>query len=145
MFNHQIFLIFGVLIVARIFAFNVLAKASAKSARAKTLIPALKSTIDIALTLIGVTMILSELGVSTAPIFAAGFALVVASQQLIGDVFAGVMALADDSYKVGDVVETQGKRGTVIKIDLVWTTIQGEDNVVWHVRNSEMAKMWGKI
>jgi small-conductance mechanosensitive channel len=145
MINHHIFLIFAILIIARIFSFDMLVKASSKSTRAKTLVPALQSIIDIGLVLVGVTMILSELGVSTAPIFAAGFALVVTSQQLIGDVFAGVMALADGSYMIGDVVETQGKRGTVIKINLVRTTILSDDNVVWHVRNSEMARMWGKI
>lgn len=67
-------------------------------------------------------MILSELGISIAPILGAagiiGIAVGFGAQSLIKDYLNGIFFLLENQIPQGDVIEVHGKAGTVEKITL---------------------------
>jgi small conductance mechanosensitive channel len=88
-----------------------------RRARLRTLLPLLRNaTRVILIVLVSLTM-LSELGVSIAPLLAgagiAGVAIGFGAQSLVKDVITGFFILIEDSIAVGDVVEIAGHGGIV--------------------------------
>lgn len=90
--------------------------------RLGTLLPLLR---NIAIGVIGVIagmIILSNLGVDVAPLFAGagviGLAVGFGAQTLIRDIFSGGFFLFDDAFRKGEYIELGNVRGTVEKISL---------------------------
>lgn len=90
--------------------------------RLGTLLPLLR---NIAIGVIGVIagmIILSNLGVDIAPLFAGagviGLAVGFGAQTLIRDIFSGGFFLFDDAFRKGEYIELGNVRGTVEKISL---------------------------
>lgn len=92
------------------------------SGRAKTLLPLLRRVISIALFGFVGLIILSEIGVDTAPLLAGagvvGLAIGFGSQALVRDIITGLFILIEDTVSVGDVVTAGGHTGVVEDISI---------------------------
>ena len=86
--------------------------------------------------------ILSEIGISIAPILAAagvvGIAIGFGAQSLVKDVLSGVFIILEDQYRVGDVVNVAGKGGLVEDINLRRTIIRDLEFVVHVIPNGSI-------
>lgn len=91
---------------------------------------------------IATIMILNKLGVNTAPLLASAGILSVAfgfgAQSLVRDFVTGIFIIAENQYRVGDYVEIQNVRGTVITITMRTTVIQDDDGAIFHVPNGSI-------
>ena len=85
---------------------------------------------------------LGRLGVETdsmtAVLAAAGFAVGLAMQGSLGNLAAGVMLVFFKPFRVGDVVEVAGNKGTVVEIQIFNTILLALDNVRIIVPNSKI-------
>ena len=91
---------------------------------------------------IGLVAILEQLGVRETSILAvlgaASLAIGLALQGALGNVAAGVMLLILRLYRVGDVVEINGRAGTVKALDLFGTLLSDADNLDVFVPNGKV-------
>ncbi len=96
---------------------------SGKSAsRLGTLLPLLRNVLIAAIIIFSAMIILSNIGVDIAPLFAGagviGLAVGFGAQTLIRDIFSGGFFLFDDAFRKGEYIEMENIRGTVEKISL---------------------------
>lgn len=107
--------------------------------RAETLGRALRYVINVAVALIAGTLILSEIGISIAPILGAagvaGVAIGFGAQSLIKDYFSGFFLLLEDQVRQGDVAELGGKAGLVEEITLRYVRLRDYGGNVHFVPN----------
>ncbi len=91
---------------------------------------------------VGLVAVLQQLGVQTTSILAvlgaASLAIGLALQGALSNVAAGVMILLFRPYRVGDVIETATRQGTVKSLDLLFTEIATPDNVKVMIPNSKV-------
>jgi small conductance mechanosensitive channel len=96
---------------------HVLESNGALSGRERTLLPLLRRALVIAIAVLAVLVILSEIGVNITPLLAGasiiGLAIGFGSQSLVKDVISGIFLLIEDTLNVGDYVDVGGKSGTV--------------------------------
>ncbi len=97
--------------------------------------------IGIALILV---MVLQDLGFSLTPLLGAagilGIALGFASQTSVSNVISGFFLIAEQSFKVGDVVKVGENVGVVLSIDTLSVKIRMFDNRFLRVPNETMIK-----
>jgi small conductance mechanosensitive channel len=62
-----------------------------------------------------------------AVIAAAGLAIAFALQGSLSNFAAGVMLILFRHFRVGDVIEAGGQRGTVEEIQIFWTVLRADD------------------
>jgi moderate conductance mechanosensitive channel len=90
--------------------------------RAGTLLLLLRKFILSVLVVIVALIVLSSLGVNIGPLIAGagvvGLAIGFGAQTLVRDIIAGVFFLIDDSFRIGDYVESTGVKGMVEHISL---------------------------
>jgi len=90
--------------------------------RAYTLTHIVRDVARILIFFVGVTMILSEVGIDLTPLLAAaglgGLAIGFGAQSLVKDLISGFFILLENSISVGDVVEVAGVSGVVEEIEL---------------------------
>jgi small conductance mechanosensitive channel len=90
--------------------------------RARTIGQILSKVAMVTLWIVAVTVILGELGVDIGPIIAAagvlGLAVSFGAQNLVRDVIAGILILAENQLRVGDVAIVNGTGGLVEAINL---------------------------
>lgn len=83
--------------------------------------------IRIILIVLGVVSALGTLGMNVMPIVTGlgltGFALGFAFKDVLSNTLAGVMVILYRPFSRGDIISVAGYQGTVIKIDLRYTTI----------------------
>ncbi|MEM9330010.1 MAG: mechanosensitive ion channel family protein [Pseudomonadota bacterium] len=96
---------------------------SGKSAsRLATLLPLVRNVLIASIAVLSIMIILSNLGVDIAPLFAGagviGLAVGFGAQTLIRDIFSGGFFLFDDAFRKGEYIELDNIRGTVEKISL---------------------------
>src|SRR5207245_895638 len=88
-------------------------------ARRRTLLPLLRTTLLCVIVAIAGLTILSEIGVSTAPLLAGagvvGVAVGFGSQALVKDVITGLFILVEDQVAVGDVVDVGKEHAGVVE------------------------------
>lgn len=105
-----------------------------RSARARTLLPLLRTTVMVFLLVMVTLIVLSELGVNIGPLLAGagviGLAVGFGSQKLVQDVINGVFILVEDSLAVGDVVTAAGISGVVEQISIRSLRLRGLDGIV---------------
>lgn len=116
--------------------------------RVKTLNGLIKTGARIVTIVVASIMVISELGVNTAPLIASagiiGVALGFGAQSLIRDFMSGLFIIAENQYRIGDVVElstTVGAIkviGTVESISIRTTVIRDLDGRVHHVPNGNI-------
>ena len=84
----------------------------AQSQRARTLLPLLRAVVRIAVGVVVVLIVLSQIGVDIAPLLAGagvvGLAVGFGSQKLVQDVITGLFILMEDTVSVGDVADVGG-------------------------------------
>jgi small conductance mechanosensitive channel len=91
---------------------------------------------------VGLVAVLQQLGVQATSIIAvlgaASLAIGLALQGALSNVAAGVMILLIRPYKVGDLIESSTRQGTVKALDLLFTEIATPDNVKVMIPNSKV-------
>jgi small conductance mechanosensitive channel len=100
------------------------------------------SLVRYAVVAVGLVAVLQQVGVQATSIIAvlgaASLAIGLALQGALSNVAAGVMILLFRPYKVGDVIETSTRNGTVKALDLLFTEIATPDNVKVMIPNSKV-------
>ncbi|HEY0185532.1 MAG TPA: mechanosensitive ion channel domain-containing protein [Rhodopila sp.] len=106
----------------------------AKSARLRTLLPLLRSTLLITLAIVAGLMILSEIGINIAPLLAGagivGVAIGFGSQKLVQDLITGIFLLLENAMQVGDTVTVSGLTGTVENLSVRTIRLRAGDGSV---------------
>lgn len=107
--------------------------------RAETLSRAFRYIATVAIALVAGMMVLSELGVSLAPILGAagiaGVAIGFGAQSLVKDFFSGFFILFEDQIRTGDVVRVASHTGLVEEITLRHTRLRDYEGNVHYVPN----------
>lgn len=87
-------------------------------------------------------MILNEFGVDLVPLIAGAgivaFAIGFGAQELIKDLISGVFLIAEKTVKIGDYIETNEFKGTVIDIGLRSVRLQNWKGEVITINNGEI-------
>ena len=106
----------------------------------KTLIPVIRTAVNIAAGFIGGIIILGQLGVNTTPILAGagivGLAVGFGSQTLVKDLINGLFILFEESIRVGDYVDVGKDGGMVEAIGLRTVKLRDVSGNVHIVPNS---------
>lgn len=94
----------------------------AGESRIATLLPIFRNFLLITIVVIAAMVVLSELGVNIAPLFAGagvvGLAIGFGAQTLIRDIFSGAFYLIDDAFRKGEYIDIGGAKGVVEKISI---------------------------
>ncbi len=110
--------------------------------RLETLGRVFRYAATVIITLVAGMLVLSELGISIAPILAAagvlGLAVGFGAQSLVKDYFSGLFLLIEDQIRHGDVVEVAGKAGLVEEITLRYVKLRSYDGNVHFVPNGHV-------
>lgn len=108
-----------------------------------------KSTVTVLLLIIGVVMVLAELGFNVTSVIAGtsivGVTLAFGMQNVVKDLVSGVFMLVEDQLGTGDVVDMQqagvNGGGTVEAIGLRVSQLRRSDGTVVYVRNGEITRV----
>ena len=110
--------------------------------RTNTLLSIFKGAGRVFIVIIGIMMILSEVGVPVAPVLAGfgivGIAIGFGAQYLIRDLIAGTFIILENQYRVGDVARVADIAGLVEEVTLRKTVLRDLDGIVHHVPNGEI-------
>lgn len=108
--------------------------------RAETLGRVVRYLIAVVISLITAMLVLSELGVSVAPILGAagvvGLAVGFGAQSLVKDYFTGFFLLLENQIRQGDVVKLGDHAGSVEEVTLRYVQLRDYDGNVHYVPNS---------
>ena len=106
----------------------------AKSARLRTLLPMLRTTLLVLICLVAGLEMLSEVGVNIGPLLAGagvvGIAVGFGSQKLVQDIINGLFLLLENAMQVGDVVTLGGLSGTVENLSIRTIRLRALDGAV---------------
>lgn len=96
--------------------------AGAAASRLGTLLPLFRSFILIVIATSALFLIMMEMGINVAPLFAGagvvGLAIGFGAQSLVRDILSGVFFLTDDAFRKGEYIDVGDVKGTVEKISL---------------------------
>lgn len=123
-------LFFGLIIIKQFLRFtNMIMKRNKVDT---TLTPFILSTIGISLRTLLVITVISMIGIKitsfVALLGAAGLAIGLAFQGSLSNFASGVLILIFRPFNVGDFIDSQGSKGFVSEIQLLYTVIKTEDN-----------------
>lgn len=147
---HQPIIYIGVGIIAYIIVTKVVGRITKKENNAKdkrktTIINLIKSIIKYLILTFIVLGVLDAYGVNTTSIIASlGVAAAViglAFQDIIKDFLAGITIIFDNKYAVGDTIEINGFKGTVISLGLRTTKIKAFSGEVKCIGNSSFSEV----
>ncbi len=120
---------------------RLLARAgSAEEARRiDTLERVLIYAMSVIVVVVAIMLVLSELGISIAPLLAtagvAGLAVGFGAQSLVKDYFTGFVMLIENQIRVGDVVDVADKSGVVQELTLRYVQLRDYEGAVHYVPN----------
>jgi small-conductance mechanosensitive channel len=107
---------------------------AARSARLRTLLPMLRTTLLVSICTVAGLMVLSDIGVNIAPLLAGagvvGLAIGFGSQKLVQDIITGLFLLLENTMQVGDVVSLGGLTGTVEALSIRTIRLRALDGSV---------------
>jgi moderate conductance mechanosensitive channel len=107
---------------------------SRQASRLRTLLPMLKASIGVSISLIAGLICLSKIGVNAAPLLAGagvlGIAIGFGSQKLVQDIITGLFLLLEDAMQVGDYVSLASMSGTVERLSIRTIRLRGGDGSV---------------
>lgn len=110
--------------------------------RLNTLEQVARYIVAVLVTLVAGMLVLSELGISIAPILAAagvvGIAVGFGAQSLVKDYFNGLFLLLENQVRQGDVVEVAGKGGLVEEMTLRYIRLRDYEGSVHYVPNGSV-------
>ena len=116
-----------------------------QKARAKTTGTVLSSTLNAAIWVIAIGMILGEFGLNLGPLIASagviGIALGLGAQTIVRDVLSGLFMMVEDQYGVGDLIDVQDISGSVERVGLRITTVRDASGTLWYLRNGDILKV----
>jgi len=111
-------------------------------AEVKTLSGVIRATGLAIIGLIAGFMALDVIGFNLAPLLAsagiAGVAIGLAAQNIVKDVFNGILILVEGQFSVGNTVRVAGVAGTVEAMTLRKTTVRDADGVLYVIPNSQI-------
>ena len=110
--------------------------------RAKTIVTIVQSVLQYIAWLVIICWGLHILGVDIGTIVASigVLALIIGfgAESLIADVVTGLFMLIENQYNVGDIIEIDGYRGTVVSIGIRTTSVQDSSGNIKIINNSSM-------
>ena len=113
--------------------------------RAETVGRVLRYVVAVVVSLIAGMLVLSELGVSVAPILGAagvvGLAIGFGAQSLVKDYFNGLFLLLEDQIHQGDVVKLGNHGGLVEEMTLRYVRLRDYDGNVHYVPNGQITSV----
>jgi small-conductance mechanosensitive channel len=90
---------------------------AAPASRLQTVLPLLRAAFAVVIGVLAALIVLSRLGVDTAPLIAGagvfGLAVSFGSQSLVRDIISGLFYMWDDAFRVGEYIDTGRLKGTV--------------------------------
>jgi len=124
---------------------NVLGKniaAKTESTADDEAIPFISRILNITLYLLGISLIIHQLGYNIAPLIAslgiAGFAIGFAAKDTLSNIIAGFFLLIDRNFRVGDRVQIGGNIGNVTDIGLRNTKVKTLDHNLVVIPNNNI-------
>jgi small conductance mechanosensitive channel len=131
-------------IIGRAVKSNRYVSEEAEKKREETLIRIFYSTSRIIVWIVGLLMIISEIGINISPVIAAagilGIAVGFGGQYLVKDVISGLFIILENQYRVGDIVSLEKVLGMVEDINLRITIIRDMDGTIHYIPNGEIRK-----
>lgn len=122
--------------------------------RGRTLVTVMTATTRLVIFVAAVMAIMAQFDVDYGPLLVAagGVSLAVGfgAQSLIKDFFAGFFILLEGQYSIGDVVEINGKTGTIESLNLRTTVIRSLNGDVHTIPNGQISlttnqtKLWSR-
>ena len=112
--------------------------------RRATIVPLTKTIFSYLSYFIALVLILGSLGIDIMPFLAGagilGVVLGLGAQSFINDLLNGFFILFENTYLVGDIIDTDGVVGTVVQIDFRTTRIRDPDGNLHTIRNGEITR-----
>jgi small conductance mechanosensitive channel len=113
-----------------------------RRAEVKTMAGVIRATGLAMIAVIAMLQALDSMGFNLAPLLAsagvAGIAIGLAAQNIVKDMFNGILFLLEDQFNVGDVVKLAGLSGTVESMTLRKTTVRDADGTLYVIPNSQI-------
>ncbi len=113
--------------------------------RLNTLEQVFRYIVAVVVTLVTAMLVLSEVGISIAPILATagvlGIAVGFGAQSLVKDYFTGLFLLLENQVRQGDVVEVAGKSGLVEEMTLRYIRLRDYEGSVHYVPNGTITSV----
>jgi len=113
--------------------------------RINTLEQVFRYVVVVIITLVTAMLVLSEVGISIAPILAAagvlGIAVGFGAQSLVKDYFTGLFLLLENQVRQGDVVEVADKSGLVEEMTLRYIRLRDYEGSVHYVPNGTITSV----
>lgn len=107
------------------------------------ILPLIKKTFNIVVWSLGIIIALDNVGVDVTAMIAGlgvgGLALALAAQDIIKNIFGGVMIFLDKPFKIGERIQVDGYDGTVEEIGLRSTRIRTLDSRIVTIPNSSFS------
>ena len=107
--------------------------------RIETLMRVFRYILSVVLGVVTIMLVLSEAGISIAPILAtagvAGIAVGFGAQSLVKDYFTGFVMLIENQIRQGDVVQVAGLTGTVEDVTLRYVQLRDYEGAVHFIPN----------
>lgn len=124
------------------------AKSAEETRRITTLARVFRYLSNVVITLVSGMLILSEFGISIAPILGAagvvGIAVGFGAQSLVKDYFTGFFLLLENQVRQGDAVEICGKQGRVEDITLRYVRLRDGEGNVHYIPNGQITLVTNK-
>jgi len=118
------------------------AAGSGRVGEVRTLAGVIRATGLAVIGLIAGMQFLGALGMNLAPLLAsagvAGVAIGLAAQNIVKDMFNGILILVEGQFNVGDTVRLAGLAGTVEAMTLRKTTVRDGDGTLYVIPNSQI-------
>jgi len=113
--------------------------------RTKTLVEVAKGAVSMTVLLIGVVLVLNEIGINVTVLAGGaaviGLAVAFGAQNLIRDYFSGFIILIENQYTVNDVVKIGTVSGMVERVTLRMTVLRDIDGTVHFIPNGQIASV----
>ncbi|MGW2341599.1 mechanosensitive ion channel family protein [Streptomyces sp. NPDC001661] len=113
--------------------------------RARTIGSVLSSIVTIVVSVMGLGMVLDQIGIALGPLLASagvvGLAIGFGAQSLVADYLAGMLIMIEDQYGVGDSVDLGEAVGEVEHVGLRLTQVRDLNGGLWHIRNGEIMRV----
>lgn len=110
--------------------------------RTDTIMRLMRTTGGVVIVVTAVLMILAELGINIAPVLASvgivSLALGLGAQTLVQDVIGGLFIILEGQYQIDDVIEFNGRIGTVEDMTLRTTQVRDFKGYLHIVPNGEI-------
>jgi MscS family membrane protein len=106
------------------------------------LIPVLRTVLKVVIFCVTIIVALSNIGFNVGAFLAGlgigGLALALASKDILANLFGGITILTDRPFKMGDLIDYKGRRGTILEIGMRTTKIRTIENTVMIIPNSNI-------